>query len=40
MARPAFAAVGFTVVERQVVTIADERFEQFERFEMELKIAT
>lgn len=32
MARPAFAAVGFSVVERQIVTIGQE---QFERFEME-----
>lgn len=37
MARPAFAAVGFSVVERQVVAIGDERFE---RFKMELKTAT
>jgi putative acetyltransferase len=37
MARPAFAAVGFLVVERQVVAIGDERFE---RFKMELKTAT
>ena len=37
MARPAFAAVGFSVVERQVVALGDERFE---RFKMELKTAT
>ena len=37
MARPAFAAVGFSVVERQVVALGDE---QFERFKMECDTAT
>jgi putative acetyltransferase len=36
MARPAFAAVGFSLVEAQVVAIGNERFE---RFKMELKTA-
>lgn len=33
MAEPAFAAMGFSIVERQTVAIGSE---QFERFEMEL----
>lgn len=35
MARPAFAAVGFSVVERQVINIEGERLE---RFEMQLML--